>query len=189
MNWVTNRHLANEHKTGMKNLFGRPRPDLLSRCQADYANAIQFAAGALAPDGTTLRVSQTICQNTDKSIMNDGFRSFPSGHSSFSAAGLVYLSLFLAAKLSITIPFLTPQAIAHTNQKMREQALRERNTKATGGSTNLSGQDDIQIAARDKAASPPLYLLIFAAIPPFAAICRSRKVSLSNSLSGHHYFS
>lgn len=43
----------------------------------------------------------TICTQTDHAILKDGFRSFPSGHSSSSFAGLFYLSLYLAAKLHI----------------------------------------------------------------------------------------
>lgn len=172
----------------MKNLFGRPRPDLLSRCNADIANAVNFAAGVLAPGGLTLRVSQTICQNKDKAIMDDGFRSFPSGHSSFSAAGLVYLTLFLASKLSITIPLITPQTRARTSHNLQappssanayngshdNNNIRARNMpSAARDSVNYarpSGHDDTEIAARDQAASPPLYLLIFAVAPSFAAI-------------------
>ncbi|KAI4266022.1 MAG: hypothetical protein LQ337_008909, partial [Flavoplaca oasis] len=30
---------------GMKNLFGKPRPDLLSRCDPDYANQAEYAVG------------------------------------------------------------------------------------------------------------------------------------------------
>lgn len=33
--------------------------------------------------------------------MNDGFRSFPSGHSSFGWCGMVYLALFLAGKMHV----------------------------------------------------------------------------------------
>lgn len=171
---------------GMKNLFGRPRPHLLSLCEPDFANAFNFAVGALAPGNVTLRVSQTICRNTDRKLMDDAFRSFPSGHSSFSAAGLLYLSLFLASKLSITIPFHTPQALARTYKLIQEESsttqtryedpdsLRARSPAKTALETapyaNSSGHDDVEIAARDAAASPPLYLLIFAVAPIFAAI-------------------
>ncbi|KAA8913313.1 PAP2 domain-containing protein [Sphaerosporella brunnea] len=71
----------------VKNTVGRARPDLLSRCQAK--------------EGTPLHelVDWTVCTQTDQHKLHEGFRSFPSGHSSFSWAGLGYLSLFLCGQL------------------------------------------------------------------------------------------
>ncbi|KAL8847705.1 MAG: hypothetical protein Q9221_007266 [Calogaya cf. arnoldii] len=68
---------------GMKNMFGKPRPDLLSRCDPDYENQAQYALGGYPQvlNGLYL-VSSTICRQTDKGVLNDGFSSFPSGHSS-----------------------------------------------------------------------------------------------------------
>ncbi|KAH0346794.1 PAP2-domain-containing protein, partial [Aureobasidium melanogenum] len=76
----------------LKNTVGKPRPDLIDRCQPK--------AGSIDPSPYGLSNS-TICTQTDMSILRDGFRSFPSGHSSSSFAGLFYLSLYLAAKLHI----------------------------------------------------------------------------------------
>ncbi|THZ11777.1 PAP2-domain-containing protein [Aureobasidium pullulans] len=76
----------------LKNTVGKPRPDLIDRCQP--------RAGSVDPSPYGLSNS-TICTQTDMSILRDGFRSFPSGHSSSSFAGLFYLSLYLAAKLHI----------------------------------------------------------------------------------------
>ena len=45
--------------------------------------------------------NSTICTQKDHAILKDGFRSFPSGHSSGSFAGLFYLSLYLAGKLHL----------------------------------------------------------------------------------------
>lgn len=51
---------------------GRPRPDVISRCMPP--------AGSVDPPfGLT---TASICTQTDIAILNDGFRSFPSGHSS-----------------------------------------------------------------------------------------------------------
>lgn len=92
---------------GMKNLFGKPRPDLLSRCQPDIANVANYVVGGIANISSSGQlVSAAICTNPDKNVLDDGFRSYPSGHSSSSAAGLIYLSLFIASKFAITIPFL-----------------------------------------------------------------------------------
>ncbi|KAK0459589.1 phosphatidic acid phosphatase type 2/haloperoxidase [Desarmillaria tabescens] len=70
---------------------GRPRPDIVDRCQP--------LAGAVDP---TFGLSNyTICQQQDNSILRDGFRSFPSGHSSLSFAGLGFLAFYLAGKLHL----------------------------------------------------------------------------------------
>ena len=68
----------------LKILFGKPRPDLLSRCQPDLSNIAAHTVGGL---GAHLRdapvlVSWTICGTTTKDLLSDGFASFPSGHAS-----------------------------------------------------------------------------------------------------------
>ncbi|KAF7362630.1 hypothetical protein MVEN_00612000 [Mycena venus] len=71
---------------------GSPRPDLIDRCQP--------VAGSVDPVyGLS---NYTICTSpVDSSIMLDGFRSFPSGHSSLSFAGLGFLAFYLAGKLHL----------------------------------------------------------------------------------------
>lgn len=71
--------------------IGKPRPDLIDRCQPSVTIDPQ-------PFGL---LNSTICKQTDKALLNDGFMSFPSGHSSSSFSGLFYLSLYLAGKLHI----------------------------------------------------------------------------------------
>lgn len=77
----------------LKNLIGKPRPDIIARCKPDEAKVSALAVFTLA--------TKALCTETDEHIMQDGFRSFPSGHSSSSFAGLFYLSLYLAAKLHV----------------------------------------------------------------------------------------
>jgi membrane-associated phospholipid phosphatase len=78
---------------GMKNLFGKPRPDLLSRCQPDLDNVAKYVIGGLRTATTAGQlVSPNICKNPDHDVLDDGFRSFPSGHSSSSASGMHTLS-------------------------------------------------------------------------------------------------
>jgi membrane-associated phospholipid phosphatase len=73
---------------GMKNMFGKPRPDLLSRCQPDIAHLQQYVVGGIANVSSNGQlVSADICKNPDTKTLDDGFRSYPSGHSSSSAAG------------------------------------------------------------------------------------------------------
>lgn len=43
----------------------------------------------------------TICTQTNDKILRDGFRSFPSGHSSLSFAGLGFLSFYVMGKLHL----------------------------------------------------------------------------------------
>jgi len=45
--------------------------------------------------------SHAICMQKDNAILKDGFRSFPSGHSSSAFAGLFYLSLYLTGKMHV----------------------------------------------------------------------------------------
>lgn len=77
---------------GMKNLFGKPRPDLLDRCEPDLDNIADYIIGGLKGLRTATTagqlVSPDICKQTDKHKLDDGFRSYPSGHSSSSAAGM-----------------------------------------------------------------------------------------------------
>ncbi|KAF7322864.1 acidPPc domain-containing protein [Mycena chlorophos] len=73
----------------VKITVGRPRPDILDRCQP--------------PAGTVDPVfglsDSSIC--TTQLLLEDGFRSFPSGHSSLSFAGLGFLAFYLAGKLHL----------------------------------------------------------------------------------------
>ncbi|KAK5100755.1 hypothetical protein LTR24_000901 [Lithohypha guttulata] len=79
----------------LKNLIGKPRPDLLARCLLNDT--------ITADPGPPLYglLSRANCTSDNAYILQDGFRSFPSGHSSSSFAGLFYLSLYLAAKLHV----------------------------------------------------------------------------------------
>ncbi|EPE31569.1 Acid phosphatase/Vanadium-dependent haloperoxidase [Glarea lozoyensis ATCC 20868] len=172
---------------GMKNLFGKPRPDLLSRCDPDLSKIAQFRTGGFladngeAPTGTPLPVlvNHGICRNTDKHIMDDGFRSYPSGHASFAAAGMIYLSLYLASKLAVSVPYLAPKSYStddlHTSAfpSRTERRASERSTIKPHSQHNdnePTGHDDRIIASRNEAAAPPVYLLAIAIIPWFASI-------------------
>lgn len=75
-----------------KVVVGRPRPDLIDRCQprTGSENAPVFGL-----------VTDAICTQVSEHIMKDGWRSFPSGHSSLSFAGLGFLTFFLAGKLHL----------------------------------------------------------------------------------------
>ncbi|KAL8902269.1 MAG: hypothetical protein Q9207_004804 [Kuettlingeria erythrocarpa] len=76
----------------LKNATGKPRPDLIDRCQPKAGSADPLPFGLS---------NSSICTQTDHAILKDGFRSFPSGHSSSAFAGLFYLSIYLAAKMHV----------------------------------------------------------------------------------------
>lgn len=65
----------------VKNSVGRPRPDLIARCKPKDDT----------PKHTLLTIE--VCTETNHHVLQDGWRSFPSGHSSFAFAGLGYLAL------------------------------------------------------------------------------------------------
>lgn len=75
----------------VKNAVGRPRPDLIARCKP-----------APGTRGDVL-VGIEVCTETRHHVLHDGWRSFPSGHSSFSFAGLGYLTLFLAGQTRLFV--------------------------------------------------------------------------------------
>lgn len=173
--------------SGIKNLIGKPRPHMLSVCQPDLTNLTPHIVGGF---GNSVLVSATACTNTDKSLIDDAFRSFPSGHSTTAAAGLVYLSLFLASKLSITVPFLSPRAYSRSNSafsafplyRQRHSSLPKQDighasfkssqylTSEIDPYVGITGHDDAEIAGRNQAAAPPLYLLAIAFVPTAVAI-------------------
>ncbi|KAL6505773.1 Lipid phosphate phosphatase 1 [Orobanche hederae] len=69
----------------IKNATGRPRPDFFWRC---------------FPDGQEVydRLGNVVC-NGKGSDIKEGHKSFPSGHTSWSFAGLGFLALYLTGKI------------------------------------------------------------------------------------------
>ncbi|KAF2019035.1 PAP2-domain-containing protein [Aaosphaeria arxii CBS 175.79] len=166
---------------GMKLLFGKPRPDLLSRCKPDLGlldqARISTAGESFNPDW--ILVTSVICTQPDDDILQDGFKSFPSGHSSFSWAGLLYLTLFLASKFAVAIPFLPPRPFstnpAHTSavtpSNLRHNILPLHSKSPTDSSVLSRAYPDDQIVPiRYQAAAPPVYTLVLILVPIASAI-------------------
>ncbi|WWD20617.1 hypothetical protein CI109_105093 [Kwoniella shandongensis] len=76
----------------IKMSVGRPRPDLIARCLPAPGATDHAVFGLSTVD---------ICTSTNKFLLDDGFKSFPSGHSSLSFSGLAFLSLYLAGKMHL----------------------------------------------------------------------------------------
>jgi diacylglycerol diphosphate phosphatase/phosphatidate phosphatase len=75
-----------------KDAVGRPRPDVLARCKPRESSP------------TIGLVTIDVCTETNHHILHDGFRSWPSGHSSFSFAGLGWLAFFMASQFHAMRP-------------------------------------------------------------------------------------
>jgi membrane-associated phospholipid phosphatase len=73
----------------VKDGIGRPRPDFYARCFGSVnGTALYDVTGNVICTGST-------------AVMREAYKSFPSGHTSWSFAGMGYLSMYLAGKLGI----------------------------------------------------------------------------------------
>ncbi|XP_042500027.1 lipid phosphate phosphatase 2-like [Macadamia integrifolia] len=70
----------------IKDAVGRPRPDFFWRC---------FPDGVKVINNVTMGV---ICHG-DAQVIKEGYKSFPSGHTSWSFAGLGFLAWYLSGKI------------------------------------------------------------------------------------------
>ena len=140
--------------SALKDVVGKPRPNLLARCDPDISQLSTWAVSGFGlGDGLSeapVLVTAGICRNGNTAIVQDGFAAFPSGHSSFAVSGLLYFSLWLCARFGAAIP-----SDAASNGWWR--------VRRPGG-------------PETRAAAPPLYLLVAGLIPLAGAayICASR---------------
>lgn len=65
----------------VKNSVGRPRPDLIARCKPKKGS----------PEHALVTIA--VCTEENHHVLHDGWRSFPSGHSSLAFSGLGFLAL------------------------------------------------------------------------------------------------
>lgn len=74
----------------VKDGIGRPRPHFYSRC---------FGSPLVEPTYDDI-TGNVVCK-LSPSLMKESYKSFPSGHTSWSFAGLGYLAMYLAGKLGV----------------------------------------------------------------------------------------
>ncbi|KAK7903359.1 hypothetical protein LTR67_001378 [Exophiala xenobiotica] len=164
---------------GLKDLSGKPRPFMLAVCNPDTSPSSirQHQVGGLGTSidsAVPIVVDWHICRNTDVSEMRNAFASWPSGHSSFSWAGMLYLSLFICAKFAVQIPFLPPTpASQHSRRYIStfdeeddtpHEHEEDRSSKNLRSDTSTSSPTHTH-PPRNEAAAPPIYLLIIAFVP------------------------
>ena len=183
---------------GLKDLIGKPRPDLLSRCDLDPATVAQFALGG---EGTQLPlynvlISSTACRQTDSSKLDDGFASFPSGHSSckweqnnyelkltfilVSWTGMFYLTLFICSKWSVAIPYLLPFSFSSASFTRDSTADDVSDQSKTD---DVRSQGSPPVPLHRQAAAPPAWLFII----PLALISTATYVSSTRFSDFRHH--
>lgn len=104
--------------TGVKNLTGKPRPNFLDVCQPDLSRILPSTVGGYGQSISNLwvLVDGGICRQSDRRLLKDGFRSFPSGYAAAAFAGLWYLTLFMSAKFTILPrPHSSPSTLSETD--------------------------------------------------------------------------
>lgn len=161
-----------------KNLFGKPRPNSIAACVPDVSRIAEYTVGGYGSsiDDRWVLVSANICINPNIKDVKDAFRSFPSGHSTVSWAGMLYLTLFLCSKFAIVIPHLPanrPSSSSIYTFAPDQLPLHEAAASSDPPATN---SDRRKTSVRDLAASPPNHLVIVAFLPIAVAvyICASR---------------
>lgn len=180
---------------GLKDLAGKPRPYAINKCNPDLSAIDLYRVGGLGTSfdrtgATPILVSSGICQVNDPSVLREIFASWPSGHSSFSWAGLLYLSLYLCSKFAVGIPYLKPTSYKHSDENTYDYDTYIRSPhddhtsshpqSASSSSTTHENAAQPQFTSpppRNSSAAPPIYLLLLSVYLPIGTaifVCVSR---------------
>lgn len=86
----------------IKQLIGGFRPYFLDVCQPDISRAATHNTTGLNGVGFhQIMYTADVCTNPDKQALKNAMTSFPSGHTTAAFAGLVFLFLWMNAKLKV----------------------------------------------------------------------------------------
>jgi membrane-associated phospholipid phosphatase len=179
------------HRSLSESLANVCSQNMLAHCLPDLNRIAEYYVGGYGQpiSDRWVLVDYHICTQTDLEFMDDGFRSFPSGHSSWSWAGLLYLTLFLCSKFAIAIPHLPltlpassprPQQPENDHELLPLHANRARgesmDTKREFDDAGPATVTADPLSLRNAAAAPPNYLIIPALTPVAVAvwICSTR---------------
>ncbi len=164
---------------GLKTIFAKPRPHFLALCDPDLQTVGASIVGGYGQDISArwTLVDTSICSHPAKAGLEDGFRSFPSGHCSFSWSGMLYLALFLCAKLAIALPYLplipksagqTPPPPPRDTEMLPLHDTRGRQHSSQSKSPDPPAPREPPTQTWDiynQAAAPPVYGLLMVLIP------------------------
>lgn len=148
----------------LKSWVGRPRPDLLDRCKP-------HTVPVLDPHVYHSEyVDDSICTVPRHSfVLDDGFRSFPSGHSSSSFAGLVYLALCIRAAL-ISVVHRVTSSYAYT-----------------AAPTDGAGEDSVETNRRLPPPDDPITPVAFSVVLPLIPVAVAAYVAVSRVMDYRHH--
>jgi membrane-associated phospholipid phosphatase len=156
---------------GLKDMSGKPRPFMLAVCDPDLSpeSISRWQVGGLGSSlnsAVPIVVDWHICRQTDTSKLRNAFASWPSGHASFSWAGMLYLTFFLCAKFAVQIPFLPPTSYSRRYiSTFDEDDRSETKSERTGSPSGMATTVGHSLPPRNEAAAPPIWLLILVFIP------------------------
>ena len=162
---------------GVKNIFPKHRPHFIALCDPDLSDIASHVVGGLGQDISSrwTLVSPTICRTLDSGMLDDSFRSFPSGHCSFAWSGLLYLTCFLCSKFCIAIPFLPNQLKGYQWPGTAQSSADVELLPLPATSSSATSKSPLQQPANtpvaeatqlyNQAAAPPSYGVILALIP------------------------
>lgn len=164
---------------GLKNFIGKPRPDMLERCgvtRESIAAAATGPAGLVTWDACTNRFNNGAGGFTESDV-RDGFRSWPSGHSSTSFAGLGYLCVFLGKYVfGLRLPHLTTMQqdrspVSPASQHADEgtpSAASSSSAAAAAGKHSPSSAENTEVESV-LPSFPTMLALLLCAVPPLLA--------------------
>ena len=156
---------------GLKDVAGKPRPHLLSVCNPDTSpeSIARWRVGGLGGDNLNtaipIMVTWQICRTAGSTRLKDAFQSFPSGHSSFIWSGMLYLSLFVCAKFGVAIPFMPNSQSSANYVSTFDERPSEAYRKLHSSSSTQQVTNGTDREPRNRAAAPPVYLMLLALFP------------------------